>query len=1079
VRDLKDALFLKLAKKAGFPTEDGLARLLELQGDRSLFRTALDEQVLDDAQKDELFRIAEKLLGKKKKNKKAERGGSPSKKSRHAARSSGTLTVVKAPVAADARPKSTPPRALKAKKKEPKKKTAPPPAPVAPPPKRSRLPLVGTTVAALGLLAGGGYYALGLRSNAQPNAPVAPAPIETAAAPPVAPPPVEKPVAPPPIETAAAPPVAPPPVEKPVTAPPVERPITVDGWKLRFAESELVAVALAQLPERSSSALDRPGAALVLTSEGKPVPFFLADEGTLVFQAQADPSCRDERGRCYHLHVAAAGEKSNRLEACAESAPKFDEAAAGATVTVYPAEPPAYDPLPAYDLASVSKEAKVGGYWFHPGRLTFPIAVSPEKRDATLHLGGIFVRGTRPAGDDMERLASAKKSGSSKLTVSLGGAKLGEVVLGKNAPEGDDADIAIPAGRLGTGSNAVELTAEPAGTVLVQRASLECSLPIGLAHESVAFRARGATAIADLPSSGRVADLTSGRLLPIARDGNRASVAAEDRHELVAFDPTRAKTCPAATIEPCRRSDLRESEGADWVAIAPRALVASIEPLAAHRKKTGLDARVVALEDVEDAFADGSFGPEGIRAFLAFTQESWKKKPRFALLVGDAHHDARPKGDVGAVLPTALVDSFENGATASDFALAPRGVAIGRFPVRTAEQASALVAKTIAYEQAGTGPWQKQLAFVCGEGHFGAGADAMIENLFTEAVSKRVPDSLDVDVTYGNPGSIYFYPPDEFSNRVTERLSQGALIVNYVGHGGPESFDHVYWGTKSYPIFGRADAEKVACEGSHNPIVLITACLTGAFDEEEETVGEALVLNPKGAIAVFAASRESSPITNAILSLELTSRLFKDAGEVDPAARPRLGERLRAALADLSPTSGEGEGKAVLAFAKMMGMTDELLAQFLRDGRAVYNLLGDPALAVQYPRAAKLEAPEESQAGKTIEVTAAGLVIERATLERTRKPPSTLKGLPESTRPEALTSPEIRKKILKTYGKANDFVVLEGKPSGSKATFALPKDLPRGTYVLKVWTAQGGPAVAAARVQIEEADDDDAGDKKD
>jgi hypothetical protein len=304
-------------------------------------------------------------------------------------------------------------------------------------------------------------------------------------------------------------------------------------------------------------------------------------------------------------------------------------------------------------------------------------------------------------------------------------------------------------------------------------------------------------------------------------------------------------------------------------------------------------------------------------------------------------------------------------------------------------------------------------------------------------------------------------------------MSQGALIVNYVGHGGPKSFDHVFWGSKAYPIFADSDADKVACEPGKNPIVLITACLTGAFDEKEQSVGESLILNPKGAVAVFAASRESSPITNGILSLELTKRLFEQAGEVEAAARPRLGERLRAALAELSLESGGDEGKMVLGFARMSGESDEILGQLMRDGRAVYNLLGDPALQVQYASTTKLEAPAEAQAGKTIEAKLASGTIERATLERLRKPPKGVKGLPAETSPDSLTSPEVREKILKTYGKANDFVVLEGKLEGAKATFALPKDLKRGSYILKVWSKDAGGTVASARVQVEASDEDE------
>ena len=90
------------------------------------------------------------------------------------------------------------------------------------------------------------------------------------------------------------------------------------------------------------------------------------------------------------------------------------------------------------------------------------------------------------------------------------------------------------------------------------------------------------------------------------------------------------------------------------------------------------------------------------------------------------------------------------------------------------------------------------------------------------------------------------------------------------------------------------------------------------------------------------------------------------------------------------------------------------------------------------------------------------------TLERRRAPPKGLKGLPEGTSPDALTSPEVRKKILETYAAAHAFVICEGKVDGAKATLELPKDLPAGTYLVKVFGAQGDTAIGSARIEVEE-----------
>ncbi len=1033
---LKNSLFLALAKKTGFPSKAEIRRLKEVRGKRSLFAAAIDEGLLD-AEKARAFERKARKLSRKLKRRK------------HSEPLARAKVGVKPTEVKPGRPeKKAPPAPENKASPRPTEPVAAKPAPPAPGARRLVVPVA---VVAL-ILALSCYVALGSKKPATEPAPGVSSVSASVAAVVTADVPVEP--------KAPAEPRAP--LEAPRKAPVVDP--TIGGWKIRVEKPGLVSVVLASLPELSSAALDASHPALLLSSLGKPVPYYL-DGGRLVFQAESDPDSKDERGRCYHLRVAGAGEKPNGLASAGPAASAANGAAG--LVTLAPEETRAYDPLPVTDPAAVTIDGSKGGYRFFAGHLTFKLearATGPS----TLRLSGLYVKRPIPRGDEIQRLAKSKKQPPVALAVKLGDRRLADLELGKKLPAGDEAVIEVPADALAEGANRIELAVDKGLTVLVRQATLECRVAIacdGVASRS--FRACDrATALSGLPASGLVADLTTGELLPVVRSATGATVASPEGHELLAFDPPRASDVPVGAIEPCRRSDLEKpGTGADWLAIAPRELVASVEPLAAHRSKEGLRSRVVALEDVEDAFHDGSFGPAAIRAFLAFTQESWSPRPRFVLLVGDASHDSRPRNPEGALVPTALVDTLDNGATASDLALAPPGVAVGRFPARTKAGASALVAKTIAYESASAGPWQKQLAFVCGEGHFGEGADAMIENLFTNAVSKRVPDAFDLDVTYGNPASVYFYPPDRFSDRVTERLSEGALILNYIGHGGPESFDDVYWGARRYPIFSRADAEKVACTDSHMPIVLITACLTGAFDEPDPTVGEALILNPRGAVAVFAASRESNALTNALLSLELTSRLFKQAGDVEKSARPRLGDRLRAALDELSIHSGEEEGKTVVGFARMMGEDDEHLAQLMRDGRSVYNLLGDPALVIQYPRMVKLEAPEDATAGTTIELKAEGVTIERATLERLRKTPRGLKGLPEDTSPEALASSEVRERILATYKKANDFVVL----AGAGPRLELPRDLAGGSYILKAWGTGGGPAIASARIEIEEA----------
>src|SRR5207253_2865872 len=74
-------------------------------------------------------------------------------------------------------------------------------------------------------------------------------------------------------------------------------------------------------------------------------------------------------------------------------------------------------------------------------------------------------------------------------------------------------------------------------------------------------------------------------------------------HKLVAFAPSRARGLMA---ESCYANDLADpATGADWLAIAPRAILPALEPLAKLRESQGLKTKLAAPEDAGDGFGAG------------------------------------------------------------------------------------------------------------------------------------------------------------------------------------------------------------------------------------------------------------------------------------------------------------------------------------------------------------------------------------------------------------------------------------------------------------------------------------------
>lgn len=187
-------------------------------------------------------------------------------------------------------------------------------------------------------------------------------------------------------------------------------------------------------------------------------------------------------------------------------------------------------------------------------------------------------------------------------------------------------------------------------------------------------------------------------------------VTGSERRTLMAFADAEIKR--PASITTNQPSNWRSAKNrADMLIITRRELAASLEPLRALRQSQGLSVAVVDVEDIYDEFIYDEFNfgektSQSLKDFINYAATSWKKRPRFVLLAGDASFDSRNYLGFGDndLVPTRLIDT-QYMETASDEWLADfdndglAEVAVGRLPVRTAGEASMMVAKIIGYER--------------------------------------------------------------------------------------------------------------------------------------------------------------------------------------------------------------------------------------------------------------------------------------------------------------------------------------------------------------------------------------------
>ena len=385
----------------------------------------------------------------------------------------------------------------------------------------------------------------------------------------------------------------------------------------------------------------------------------------------------------------------------------------------------------------------------------------------------------------------------------------------------------------------------------------------------------------------------------------------------------------------------------DYIIIAHPSLMKAIKPLAEFHRKRGLSTAIVNVNAAYDQFNHGITNPTAIRDLLAHAYRNWPRpRPHYVLLVGDASFDIHDKlrkqqfyskwtdrellfpGHFGLIPGTPyaeqpktadarnLIPTFqyfaEEGQSASDNAFVafdkdsdkPQ-MAIGRFPVITPEAVSAIVEKTINYvTRPRMGSWRQSVMFITND-------DPSFQK-----TSDRLADEV------GNmgfsPSRIYPKTSDKDNVRHQQKLMQdldkGQLLVHFLGHGG-----RYIWRTgppdprKNHDLFTLKNVGELKNAG-RLPMVLSMTCYSAPFDNPtEDSIGEKFLREKdNGAIAVFAASWRNAP------DVTFSSHLLRDL--VKP---------------------GISIGDAILAAKR--GTRN-------RDMIEMYNLLGDPAIALQRPR---------------------------------------------------------------------------------------------------------------------------------
>ena len=394
-----------------------------------------------------------------------------------------------------------------------------------------------------------------------------------------------------------------------------------------------------------------------------------------------------------------------------------------------------------------------------------------------------------------------------------------------------------------------------------------------------------------------------------------------DQAQYVALLLDQAQAPGAVTVDtPSTLSDAA-NEG-QYLIITPETFAEAVQDLADYRAGQGMSVRIALLEDIMDEFNHGIFSPEAIRTFLVHANGAWAVPPRYVVLVGEGSYDYRDivgtaYGLAGQNFMPPVMVATPEGLFGSDNRLADLTgdddvpeMAIGRLPVATADELAMLIDKIRDYESQAPADWQKRI-IMAADNPEGAGADFGADS---DAAATFIPSGYTTDKVY--LGVNADLPQSWAALYGPGGINAGALLLNYIGHGGYFNMtaDGLMVESDDFGLHHVTELDNV----DKLPVISAFSCVLGRFDYPAGFDGlseKLLMQSRRGAVAVFSSSGWSINAKARYLNEEFFRALFVDG-------KTRLGDAVVQALGRYRQRTG-----------------DTLVPR-------TYNLLGDPALKV-------------------------------------------------------------------------------------------------------------------------------------
>lgn len=495
--------------------------------------------------------------------------------------------------------------------------------------------------------------------------------------------------------------------------------------------------------------------------------------------------------------------------------------------------------------------------------------------------------------------ATLGEDGTAQVAVELNGTPLG--TLSFSAMAHQEFTLAIPPNTLST-TNTLSFTVN-GSNVFVYLNSFD------IRHESRFDLGAGAVNfVAEVSGTATLTGAADGYVEVVEQEGGalrRWTLVLDGNGEaaLPTLSGRRYFVAPArdvSSVRAIRPSSLLDADQAvDFVLIADPALVAAADGLRSRREREGLASRVVSAEDVYDVFSHSQPSPDALHAFLAYAQQTWRVAPRYVALVGTATFDYRDvQGRGENRVPTQLIQT-PSGLYSSDAAFGDLDgdglvdVAVGRLPARDAVELEAMTARIAAWEE--QPPHSPRAVLLADDPQ--PYTDYVGE---VNRVGERMSAAFEQTLLSPSGGGLAARRAD-----VLDALQSAPQFFYYAGHGGLDRFGRL-------GLLTTGDLPLTPTTLPTGPVIAPTCVAARHEASGFESIGEELVRDPSGPVAVWAASGVTIGQQSHLLGMELTSAFTH-------ASAPRMGDAIRMSEASLHDSLGESLAPWTLQIQALLG----------------------------------------------------------------------------------------------------------------------------------------------------------------